>query len=87
MNLILFYVGVSVKEDISRQTLLVLVVLTLVVSMLSLFTVMDVLDQKATNYMPISQTSTPSENTNNQNQELPPVSLTGKVILNINNGV
>ncbi len=75
-------------KDISRRTVLVLVVLTLVVSLLSLFSVVDTLnDRQELTYMPTPDTAISNTGTGEVDlsikQPVEPVTITGQVTLKI----
>jgi hypothetical protein len=74
-------------EDISRKTVLVLVVLTLVVSVLSLFAVIDTVSNRevyATQVQPVSNTATGKVYLSVE-QPAKPVIVTGQVTLSVKN--
>jgi len=77
-------------EDVSKHTVLILVVLTLIISVLSLFTVLETINSRS-NYIPVSIANTNIANQDDSGVHLQiekptePVLTTGHVILNIIN--
>lgn len=78
------------EKDLSKKTILVLVVLTLVISIFSLFTVVSTMNSNSNhNYVPtsVSTTSANGEVNLGLKEVIEPDSDSGKVVLNIINEV